>query len=197
MLSPTRYELIRTKHGEYASWAVWAESTGKPKSNMGELSQFDKPDILDQLKSNVIMIALNFSRNINATPFINFHDANPRANDYKIRYAFKGTPYWGAYMTDIIKRHVEVDSSQVMNYLKSHPGVVTKNLEILREEFADLGADRPLILAFGNDTYRLLKDNLTPEEYSQLIRLTHYSHQISKEKFREKAFERLGGVGFG
>jgi hypothetical protein len=195
MLSPTRYELIRTKHGEYASWAVWAESTGKPKSNMGELSQFDKPDIIDQLKSNVIMIALNFSRNINPTPFINFHDANPRANDYKIRYAFKGTPYWGAYMTDVIKSHVEVDSSQVMKYLKSHPGVVTKNFEILREEFADLGADRPLILAFGNDTYQLLKDNLTPEEYSQLIRLTHYSHQISKEKFREMAFERLGGAG--
>ena len=164
---------------------------------MGVMSQFERPDILDQLKNNVIMVALNFSRNINPVPLINFHDANPRANDYKIRFAFKGTPYWGAYMTDVIKRHVEVDSTQVMNYLKSHPEVVAKNLEILREEFADLGAERPLILAFGNDTHRLLKTNLKPHEYSNLIRLTHYSHQISKEKFREEAFERLSAAGCG
>jgi hypothetical protein len=197
MLSQSHYERIRAKHGEYASWAVWADSTGKPKSNMGVMSQFERPDILDQLKNNVIMVALNFSRNINPVPLINFHDANPRANDYKIRFAFKGTPYWGAYMTDVIKRHVEVDSTQVMNYLKSHPEVVAKNLEILREEFADLGAERPLILAFGNDTHRLLKTNLKPHEYSNLIRLTHYSHQISKEKFREEAFERLSAAGCG
>lgn len=197
MLSQSHYERIRAKHGEYASWAVWADSTGKPKSNMGVMSQFERPDILDQLKNNVIMVALNFSRNINPVPLINFHDANPRANDYKIRFAFKGTPYWGAYMTDVIKRHVEVDSTQVMNYLKSHPEVVAKNLEILREEFADLGAERPLILAFGNDTHRLLKTNLKPHEYSNLIRLTHYSHQISKEKFREEAFERLSAASCG
>jgi hypothetical protein len=92
---------------------------------------------------------------------------------------------------------VEVDSTQVMNYLKSHPEVVAKNLEILREEFADLGAERPLILAFGNDTHRLLKTNLKPHEYSNLIRLTHYGHQISKEKFREEAFERLSAAGCG
>ena len=164
---------------------------------MGILSHFETPQIVDQLKNNVIMVGLNFSRTVEHTAFINFHDANPRANDYKIRYAFQGTPYWGAYMTDIIKRHVDVNSSQVAKYLKKYPDIIARNLVILREEFSDLGAHRPILLAFGNDTHRLLKDGLKPDEYSHLIKLTHYSHQISKEAFKKQAFERLAEAGCG
>jgi hypothetical protein len=191
MITLTQYELIRSKHGEYASWAVWAESSGKPKSNMGDLNHFEDPEIIHHLRNDVVMVALNFSRTIATTPFINFHDANPRAQDYKIRHAFKDTPYWGAYMTDVIKRHVDVVSSQVMKYLKANPTVVLKNLELLREELADLGAHRPTIIAFGNDSHSLLETGLHPSEYSRLVKLTHYSHQISKEKFKAQALERL------
>lgn len=191
MITKTQYELIKSKHGEYASWAVWAETSGKPKSNMGDLTHFADPDIIYQLKSNVVMVALNFSRTIATDHFINFHDANPRAQDYKIRYAFKDTPYWGAYMTDVIKRHVDVASSQVIRYLKEQPEVVSKNIEVLRDELSDLGAKKPIIIAFGNDSYRLLEAGLEPTEYSHLIKLTHYSHQISKEEFKRQALERL------
>ena len=191
MVTNIQLSRIRAKHGEYASWAVWAECTGKPKSNMGSLTHFDNPNIVHQLKNNVIMVALNFSRTIATTPFINFHDANPRAQDYKNRHAFKGTPYWGAYMTDVIKRHVDVESSKVMRHLKDHPEVVSMNLEILRGELSDLGALKPLIIAFGNDSYSLLQAGLKTTEYSHLVKLTHYSHQINKEEFRRQALERL------
>jgi hypothetical protein len=194
MINKARYDLIRAKHGEYGSWAAWADSSGKPKSNMGVLSHFDDPDIVEQLKSNVVMVALNFSRTIAPVPFINFHDANPRAQDYKIRHAFKGTPFWGAYMTDVIKRHVDVESSQVVRHLKEHPEVVAKNLEILREELSDLGADRPVILAFGAESHRLLQVGLSPCEYSHLIKLTHYSHQIGQEEFKKQAFDKLASI---
>jgi hypothetical protein len=191
MITKDQYELIRTKHGEYCSWAVWADSIGKPKSNMGVIEHFDDPDIIHQLNNKVIMVALNFSRAINPVPFINFHDSNPRAHDYKIRYTFRGTRYWGAYMTDVIKRYVDVDSSQVVKHLNKNPDVVTKNLDIFREELADLKADRPIILAFGVDTHRLLKSGLKTSEYSHLVKLTHYSHQIGQEEYKKESLEKL------
>ena len=191
MITPEQYKLIRAKHGEYGSWAVWADSTGKPKSNMGLLTPFDNPKICQQLKSNVVMVALNFSRPVVPIPFANFHDANPRAQDYKIRYAFQGTACGGAYMTDVIKRHVDVASASVMGYLKTHPHVVTQNLEIFREELADLRAERPLILAFGVQTHHLLAAGLKKSEYAQLVKLTHYSHQISQADFKQQVWAQI------
>lgn len=36
------------------------------------------------------MVELNFSREVSfEEPFMNFHDANPHGNDFKIRYAFE------------------------------------------------------------------------------------------------------------
>jgi len=194
MITEEQYKLIRNKHGEYCSWAVWADSTGKPKSNMGTIDHFDDPGIIHQLNNKVIMVALNFSRAINPVPFINFHDKNPRAHDYKIRYAFQGTQYWGAYMTDVIKRYVDVDSSQAIKHLKENPDVVIKNLDIFREELADLKADRPIILAFGVHTHALLKSGLKTSEYSHLVKLTHYSHQIGQEQYKKESLEKLAAV---
>lgn len=37
------FEVIKRKHGGYASWAIWADATGTPKSNIGDLSVLD-PD---------------------------------------------------------------------------------------------------------------------------------------------------------
>ncbi len=61
-------------------------------------------NLLKTLRTDVIMVALNFSRDTAfEKPFMNFDDANPHAQDFKIRYAFEGTPFYGAYMIDIIK----------------------------------------------------------------------------------------------
>ena len=50
--------------------------------------------------------------------FANFHDARHISQDYKIRYALKGTKLWGGYMTDIIKNFPEKSSSKMMSFLK-------------------------------------------------------------------------------
>jgi hypothetical protein len=117
------FELIRKKHGAYASWAVWAEATGRPKSDIGDLSVFD-PDqnatLLQTLRHDVVMVGLNLSRFL-AVPFGNFHDPRPAGQDYKIRYAFTGTPYYGAYMTDLIKGVVEPVSGNLLPRLASEP----------------------------------------------------------------------------
>jgi hypothetical protein len=193
MIDIEQFENIKRKHGRYASWAVWAVASEKPKSNMGDVGHFKNESVLSLLKNNVVMVGLNFSRPVSVSePFINFHDPNPRANDFKIRYAFKGSPYYGAYMTDIIKYLEEVDSKNVTKYLKERPEIIEQNLKTFREEMHDLKATAPVILAFGKDTHNILSANLSKNEYRKLIKLTHYSHQIGKEAYKEAVFKEIG-----
>ena len=191
MLSQNQYELIREKHGKYASWAVWAQGSDKPKSNMGDMAIFDNKLVLSLLRPNVLMVGLNLSRFTISEPFRNFHDPSPSGQDYKIRFAFRDTEYYGAYMTDIIKGVVEVDSKNIPKHLKENPGVLAGSLKIFRQELRDLGAVSPLILAFGRIAYDIIKENLSLAEYGKLIRLTHYSHQIGKEKYRETVLKEI------
>jgi len=123
---------------------------------------------------------------------MNFHDPNPRANDFKIRYAFKDSAYYGAYMTDIIKFFEEVASPNVMKYLQKHPEIIEKNLRTFREEMQDLKTTAPVILAFGKEAHNVLSKHLNTNEYRKLIRLTHYSHQIGREAYKEKVLKEIG-----
>ena len=195
MISIEIFETIKQKYGDVASWAVWEEVGEKPKSNMGHLNIFDfqkNPTLLEVLKNNVVMVGLNFSRPVFSTePFKNFHDLNPRANDFKIRYAFRGTEFYGAYMTDVIKNLEMKDSHDVKTRLKRNSNLIQENISMLREELSDLHANKPILLAFGVDAYNLLNNNLRKDEYSKLIKLTHYSHQISKENYKKEVFGQI------
>jgi len=191
VLSVEKFGLIKQKHGLYGSWAIWAKEGKTPKSNMGDISIFNDSEKLALLKPGVVMVGLNLSRFNPLEPFRNFHDPNPRANDFKIRHAFEGTDYYGAYMTDIIKGVVEVDSKNIPDHLKKNPEVVRKSLETFRQELRDLGDGKPLLLAFGAMAHAVLVENLREDEYRKLIRITHYSHQIGKEQYRAKVLEEI------
>ncbi|MBL7959209.1 hypothetical protein JNL27_03115 [bacterium] len=195
MIDKNQFKLIREKHGFYASWAIWRDASDKPKSNMSDMSIFDidlNPKILYQLNPNVMMVGLNFSRNVEKKEFINFHDKNPHAQDFKIRYAFKDTPFYGAYMTDVIKYHEDVNSKNVLKKIKKDPSIIHTNLKIFREEIIDLGSkEKPMILAFGAIVFELLSTYLEAENYIKLIKLTHYSHQISKEEYKASILREL------
>jgi len=87
------------------------------------MSIFDldsNPNLLKILNPNIIIVGLNFSRTIIKDEFVNFHDKRPQGQDYKIRYAFKNTPFYGAFMTDIIKDFEEKISGNVLTYLKQN-----------------------------------------------------------------------------
>jgi hypothetical protein len=191
MIDIQQFENIKQKHGSYASWAVWADASEKPKSNMGNVSHFKNESVLSLLNNNVVMVGLNISRPV-SEPFTNFHDPNPRANDFKIRYAFKDSAYYGAYMTDIVKFLEEINSKNVMKYLRERPEIIENNLETFREEMQDLKATAPVVLAFGKETHKILSENLHKNEYRKLIKLTHYSHQIGKEAYKEAVFNEIG-----
>jgi len=193
MIDGEQFELIGRKHGGYASWAVWAAATRGPKSNIADLSILDvvaTPSTLQVLKNDIVMVGLNISRSF-AERFRNFHDPSPSANDFKIRYAFTNTEYYGAYMTDIIKNVEMVKSAELIKHLRAFPSLVRTNVEAFREELRDLGSDRPTILAFGSAAHALIAENISRNEYSSLDRLTHYSHQIGKEKYREAVLAQI------
>lgn len=193
MISKEHYLEIANKSGEFASWAVWAEEGLKPKSNIGDMSVFDlenNPGLLKILKPNVVMVGLNFSRSvINKIPFINFHDSRPQSQDYKIRYAFRDTEFYGAYMTDIIKDFEEKISGNVQTYLKNNQNFELYNIELFKQEIDELRCVEPFIIAFGNMTYEILKKHFG--ETYRIQKVMHYSQQISREKYKYVIWETL------
>jgi hypothetical protein len=179
------FELIKRKHGGYASWAIWAEPGPRPKSNTGDLSVLDpdrNPSLLDVLRNDVVMMGLNLSRGF-PVPFGNFHDSSPKGQDYKIRYAFAATPYWGAYMTDLIKGLVMLKSGDVIRYCASNPTLIEESIQLLLQEFDDLGCGKPQVLTFGAVAHRLAVKYVPSSRYSSLIRLRHYSDYVSQETY--------------
>jgi hypothetical protein len=188
------FEKIKAKHGQCASWAVWADAGSTEKSNVDDLSIFDiekNPQILEKLNQNIILVGLNCAtRPLGKEAFSNFHPKSSKANDFKTRYAFKGTEYWGAYMTDIIKGCHETDSKKVIKHLKEHPEVVTKNIENFKQELLDIESKEPLLIAFGVDVYDLLKKHGFVNAY----KITHYSYRIGQQNYRMKVLEQLREV---
>lgn len=197
MVDRETFELIKRKHGEYASWAVWGPPTGTPKSGMGDMSVLD-PDLhatlLETLRNDAVMLGLNRSRSVPGT-FVNFHPQYSKAQDYKIRYAFVDTPFYGAYMTDIIKKVFDPKSGSLMDYVRANPSVILDNVQILLEEFDDLKCEAPTLIAFGGSTYQLVKDHVPVSRYARLAKVTHYSHYVSPDDYRTSVLAELTSVG--
>ncbi len=179
------FKELKAEYGQVASWAIWkpAISEAQPASNMDVDGLFDaatNPQLFSQLRTDVVMVGYNFSipvktfpafHNFHSCADINIHPATIR-NASKLRFAFLETPYWGAYMTDIIKNYVEAKSNNV----KVKPADLDEHFKAFRKELAILKVEKPLIIAFGGKVYELLEMHLKKEEYSRLVKVTHYAH---------------------
>ena len=182
------YDHIKLKYGLHSSWAIWAEEGSTPKSNMEDISVFDDPSILNILNPNIVLVGLNFSvPDVVTKPFQNFHGQGGGA--YKLRFAIKNTKLWGSYMTDIIKDFPEKESHNVMKYLNGNKSFVEKNINSFEEELKDIGAVNPLIVAFGNDSFKIL-NSYFGSKY-KMKKVMHYSHFVSKEVFKKNMIEVL------
>lgn len=191
MIGIKKFIEIRERFGHFASWAVWADEGVNPKDNIDDLSVLN-PDVnlslLKILHGNAILLGLNISRRIER-PLGNFHDHRPMATDFKIRHALHGTPYWGSYMTDIIKDFEEKASGKMMSFLRTNENFEKENIGQLREEIDVLGCSAPFLITFGNDAERIAKRNLG-NEYC-IVRIPHYANYISKEDYRRQVHEKL------
>ena len=187
MITREKFDFVKKKYGPVASWAIWAHEDGIPTSNMGDLTVLDpeiNKNLLSELNPNVVLVALNFSEDVNHKPFENFH-AGGKFQDYKTRYALRDSPYWGGYMTDIIKNHPEKKSKELVKYLEKHPDEVQSNVESFRQELRDIGAEKPKLVAFGRAVHDILKKNL-PE--FEIVKIPHYAAQNynNKDEYRRR-----------
>lgn len=161
MISQEKFNLIKKKYGKYASWAMWANERNQLKDHVGDLSIFDfrkNTKLLSELKPNVIFVGLNISEPAKES-FANFHSNSSRAYDYKIRDALKGSPFWGGYMTDIIKGLMKKESDEVLKYLKAHKSVEEENIKYFLKEIDELGVKDPKIIAVGDAAEDVLMRN--------------------------------------
>ena len=188
MITRKKFNFIKEKYGKYASWAVWADPDAeKPKSNMGDLTVLDpeiNKDLLSQLNPNAVLVALNFSRGSVENSFGNFHSNYPYATDYKTRFALRDTPFWGAYMTDIIKDFDDKESGNVVSFLRNNKSFEKENVESFLQELRDIGATKPFLVAFGDAVFDILEKNLNKQ--FEIKKIPHYAHFISKEKYRKQ-----------
>lgn len=199
MIRKKQYELMKKEFGTVSSWAVWAPQIDTVKSGTGDISIFEKDDILDVLNPNYVFVGLNASsthvqQNGVAKERVwgNFHSTdNRRQNDYKLRYALQNTQYWGGYITDIIKYHAEVDSNKVSRFLREHPEVVRENISLFNREVEILGT-KPVLIALGNKAYEILTTYLRGQ-YT-IVKVKHYSFRIGKEDYRKEMLEVLNGL---
>ena len=154
---------------------------------------FEDPRLLEKLHNKFVLVGLNGSGKHDEflefnKAWYNFHSDYSYGHDYKMRYAFEGTPIWGSYITDIIKYYQEVDSGKVAKYVKSNPSVHKENIDSFEEELTLLGGN-PVLVALGGPTYTFLKENLVSDY--KIVRIKHYSYTIGPEVYRKECLELL------
>ena len=187
-LTLDKFTEIKNKYGSMSSWAIWKEQEDTIKSGISDISFFENPtDItLNILNPNIILVGLNISQYIPKL-FNNFHSDYTFAQDYKIRYAIKNTMFYGAYMTDIIKDFEEKVAGNLMKYLNKNKSFEKDNIQKFEEELSFIGSFNPIIIAFGNDSYKILSRNF---KKNKIYKVSHYSSYINIEKYRLE-FEKL------
>ena len=131
------------------------------------------------LHTTTVFVGYNISKKI-ATPFGNFHEGR---NDYRIHDAIQGTLFEGAYMTDLIKDFEEKSSGKMKQYLAKNPDVVAENISSFLKELEFIGASNPILIAFGNDCYTLLKKHLPGHTVHKVL---HYSSFTTNEERRQE-----------
>lgn len=178
-----RFEKAKEKWGKYSSWAIWspADPHKGTKSNMSDMSVLNpdlNPNLLQSLKPNVILLALNAAdRDVEPVSWGNFHDSYIHAQDYKTRLALWNTPLWGAYMTDLFVGLHNTDSGKVRSWAKNNPDEVTRHIARLEEELSDIGAQQPVIIALGSVVYDIAQSVLG---YKYIVeKMPHYSASTS------------------
>lgn len=86
-------------------------------------------------------------------------------------------------MTDIIKDFEEKVAGHLMKYLGKNKTFEKENIIKFEQELVDIGSNSPIIIAFGNDSYKILKRNF---KHYKIYKVSHYSAFINVDKYREE-----------
>jgi len=151
MITDQKLKNIANYYGKFASWAVW------DKSNPKVLSFIERS--ITKLHTNVVIVGLNISQELSSN-WLNYHT---EGHDRKLRYAFNESPYFGAYMTDIIKK-VEVRSQKIKHEIKFGIIPIHDHINDFRKEMKFVGADQDtLFILLGKDASDIFQKELDAE----------------------------------
>ena len=203
-LSLDTYNHFKAKEDNHSSWAVWADETDKPSSNIGDLSIFDEETILDVLNPNIVLVAFSHAgpdrdniRDVyKMKSFQNFHGSK---NDARLRFALKGTPLWGAYMTDIIKTIAHSKVAVVKKKLKENPGEEELNIDLFLEELKELKVEKkPILIALGAAVHDMLEKHSNGKlSKFRIEKIMHFSAQGKwqvRETYRDRVHQEIKDV---
>lgn len=200
MITREQYYML-LEYSHVSSWAVWDDpeegsvKSGTANVDMLDISNYSNDnELLSILNNDFVLVGLNAAvhsdTNIRKDPWNAFHsDDNKRQKDYKLRYALKGTPLWGSYITDALKGYPKTNSSQVVKDLKNREmkALLDKSIEDFRRELEILGD--PIIVALGNASFKIVKKYFN-EKY-RIVKITHFSYFIGQEKYKERVHKEL------
>lgn len=78
-----------------------------------------------------------------------------------------------------------------MSELKKHPDIVEENIKIFKKELSILTDEKPILIAMGWDSFKILKKNMG--EYNP-IRIRHYSDYIGPENYKQEVQDILKDI---
>ncbi len=198
MVDKNNFDTLKEEYGLCGSWTIWKKPGASPKSNTGDMAWADDPKLNEKVGTSFVFVGLNWAGGHGdqteggSIKWKDFHSDYAYQNDYKLRYALMDTPYWGSYITDIIKYYPETDSSKVRTLIKKRPDIAKKNIELFERELQLLGEPNPVIVALGSASYEIIKQYLG-HKYT-IVQIKHYSYTIGKEDYRKEVLEILNSV---
>ena len=195
MITQSTYEQLKHTFGYTSSWALWSDGDGvHPKSGISDMKPFHVSEkvLLEKLNPNYIFVGLNpAAHNVDpdTEPWQAFHSADiKRLQEYKLRYALKGTKYWGAFMTDLLPNIIETNANKALSDIdvqdwKKAINDLKRIIEILKQD------GNPIVIAFGNRVYNTLRKGF-PEDVI-VKKIVHFSAFIGKELYKERIMQQL------
>ena len=90
-------------------------------------------------------------------------------------------------MTDFIKDFEEKVSGKVMKYINNNNEFLQENIKLFEDELMFIGSTQPILIAFGNDCYKLIKKHLNYNY--KIYKISHYSSCVTKEQLKEELLQ--------
>jgi hypothetical protein len=169
-----RINSLRKEFGKVASFSIWPEID---KKNMKLVSKSIEDTALD-FNPSVVLLALNPTVDTtNIYDWCAFHAYYPYSKTGRMAKWFKYPPFYGAYMTDILKYVIETDSRKVMRRWKDDPDLRSNAEKDFIREMEVLGQDDPAIFLLGGNVSSIWEECETLKNKYRAKKVWHYSHQ--------------------
>ena len=180
-LDRKQYNILKEKYGKVASWLIYYDDYGNHEKNYKLIERS-----IDILNPKYVFCGLNAACHTMKV-WEAFHVKYQGGKGKLLRDTFNASRVFrGAYVTDIIKEHVDPKSNNVRDKIKKNGINIGHNIKIFCQEMDDLRVNGtyPIVYAFGWDAYNIIAQSDINKLYS-VEYIVHYSMPgLSNEDFK-------------